>query len=322
LTPLERELANIIYFYPWLSRGTAWAGRFAVQHPVKTAALAQFAKQGKEQQLGALGPVPRWMQGYIATRFGVSNPAPLNTFATPAQIADYFMHPSGERARSIGEEFGTPAFGVLTTPPAQIPAELIRSTAPGQILRRLGVESEALLGKPTKTFPETGLKEALGPYIFGGPFPRKQAEEERRKQAIKEQPPLERVKSRHADYGKKIEQGIKETGLGKGLTPQLKRALKIRQARYENRVNAGADKPGTTREKFVADVEFLERQKVITPEQAERATDWARDEERDYLVERELRRLSDWYFDDLYGDALSDARQKLHEKGYDLPKLR
>ena len=106
LTPLEREVANIIYFYPWLSRGSAWAGRFVVQHPVKAAALGQVAKQGKEQQLGALGPVPDWMKGYIASRFGVSNPAPLNTFATPAQIADFVMNANATQARSIGEESG------------------------------------------------------------------------------------------------------------------------------------------------------------------------------------------------------------------------
>ena len=322
LTPLEREVANIIYFYPWLSRGSAWAGRFVVQHPVKTAALAQLAKQGKEQQLGALGPVPDWMKGYIASRFGVSNPAPLNTFATPAQIADFVMNANATQARSIGEEFGTPAFTLAQTPLKDWPKEALRSTAPGQFARRLGVESERFLGKPTKTYPETGLKEALGPYVFGGPFPRHQAAEERTKQTIKEQPPLERVKARHAEFGRKLEQGIRETKLGDGLTPQLEKALKIRSARYENRARVGADKPGTTREKFAADADFLLRQKQITAAQAKRAKAWAKAEKRDYLVERELRSLSDKYFDDLYGDALSDAREKLRDKGYDLPKLR
>lgn len=140
----------------------------------------------------------------------------------------------------------------------------------------------------------------------------------------------ERVQQRHDEYGEKILEGAVKTGLlpkGSSLTPQLKSALAVRSARYVNRAKLGAE---DTRSRFAADVKFLlERKAVntqtgerITPAKAKRAIEWAQNEQSDHLVERELRHLSDWYFDALYGDALADARQKIIERGYDLPRLR
>ena len=131
-------------------------------------------------------------------------------------------------------------------------------------------------------------------------------------------PKVTRVQTAHKDYGDLMAEGIRKTGLGKGLTPQLKKALDVRQARYENRQAEGAD---DIRERFEADVNFLADRDLIDDGQAAKAIKWVHGEKRDFNVEKEMRLLSDHYFDDLYGDALADAKEKLRDKGYDLPRL-
>lgn len=335
LTPAERELVEAIYFYPWTSRATAWSGRAVLNRPIKTAALAQGSKIGKEEQQGALGPLPSWLSGYISTRFGLSNPSPLNPFSTPAAIGRFALHPG--RDASFAEEFGTPLLELLSGNPASAAPwqRLAGSTGVGGIARRAGV-AEEIVGPPAKSFPPSDdprrrALDALAPFFLGGPYPRRADLGYLRDEGLKELPPEERVKSRHRDYGDLILEKARETGLlpkdADKLPPQLTRALRVREARYANRERLGA---ADSRSKFEADVRFLLERKAVssktgkplTAEQARKAIAWAKREPRDQLVEDELRRLTHWYFASLYGDALTDARAKLKEKGVDLPELR
>lgn len=138
--------------------------------------------------------------------------------------------------------------------------------------------------------------------------------------------PVERVKSKHEEWGDKFREGMQKTGLLKGdkLPQELEYAIGWRRARYQHRAKVGAD---DTRERFEADIDFIFKHQIphrdgwkMTKEQRDRSIAWVQHQERDRLVERELRRLSDWYFDGLYGDVIADTRQELFERGYDLPR--
>ena len=316
---LEREVSTGLYFYPWMTRGSAWAGRFTVNHPIKAAALAQTGRVGQAHQPAWMRNAPDWLHGYIASRFGLSNPGPLNTFQTPASIGQFATHPGGQQARSIGEEFGTPAAQLVTTKPSDWGTKLLlQGTAPGQIARRLGIA-----GKPTKSFPDTGVALAFGPFIFGGPFPRQPDKAELVKQGMAALPAAERIHARHEAYATQILDVVKQAGLlPKGTTrlpPQMRKALKLREARFVNRADAK-----TLREKFAADVGFLASRGKFSQATAKRAIDWADSvpERQDYLIRHEMADVLGPYFDAMYGEAIHDARVKVRDRGYDLPTLR
>jgi hypothetical protein len=193
MTPGEKNLVDIVYFYPWMTRATAWTGRAALNRPVKAAIAGQLGVTGQREQLGALGPIPQWLKGYIATKAGLVNVAPLFTPTTPAQIADYAamltgLEPNPHEA-SFAEQFGTPLLQALGGGRGGITAPLTQ-VAPTLMLQRLGIKKiptglgfSIPTGRGSVTFPERGLRAALGPFVFGGWYPRKPSRTQIRKQA-------------------------------------------------------------------------------------------------------------------------------------------
>lgn len=321
LTPREAQIAQFVYFYPWLSRGSMWAGRFVVEHPIKSALLAELARRGKEDTPEWLKNAPSWTQGYISSRFGLSNPAPLNTFATPAEIGRSL---TGDSAFS--EEFGAPVVTAATTKPSELPGELFgRGTAPGRMLRGFGVYGP-LTGKPPKAFPETGVGPAFGPFLIGGPFARQPdkayLQEAGAKERVDRLSPTERVKTRYQGYRSQTLELVKRAGLAprdaKALSPEMARAFDRRESRFRFRAERKAK---TLREGYEADVLWLASQGVGTKADAEREAKWARSQTRDSQIRRRRADIIDPIMDDLYLDAFADLREILDERGYDLPTM-
>jgi hypothetical protein len=88
---------------------------------------------------------------------------------------------------SFAEQFGTP---LLTATGGGNPYQVLTQVAPTLMLQRLGIKSIPIgggksipTGRSSVTFPERGLRAALGPYVFGGSFPRKADMAQIRKQA-------------------------------------------------------------------------------------------------------------------------------------------
>lgn len=198
LTPVESQtIRRLIYFYPWVSRGTVWALRTLVEHPGKTFTLAQLGQVGAEHAHRQLGPLPAWANQLglipVGARHGdlqaVLNPSSVNTYATAVQAGAAAV----DTAKAlIGIPHGKSASGILT--PAFTLAEqatgagdtggksgligLLESLPQYQLARRLGV-----VDHPSKTYPDTGVGPALGPYSAGGAYKRNINVEELRKQA-------------------------------------------------------------------------------------------------------------------------------------------
>lgn len=96
LLPIEKEvLRHIIFVYPWVSRSFVWSLRTAMEHPIKTAVLAEMGKI--VEQTNENDPffkyAPEWYKRTGYTPIGwdggnpiVVNPTTINTFATMGQL--------------------------------------------------------------------------------------------------------------------------------------------------------------------------------------------------------------------------------------------
>lgn len=338
LSPLEAEVAQFIYFYPWLSRGSMWAGRFVIQHPIKAALLAALAQQGQKNTPEWLKQAPSWTAGYLSSRFGLSNPAPVNTFATPVELAQTIAHP--RRESSFGQELGTPALEALSAPAGDVPGLLLGGgTAPGRIARGLGLEKIELgggvslpLGKPSKSFPPRGPVQAVAPFLVGGPFPRKPDKaallEAGKKEHAGQLDPIARVAANHKEWASKVFELAKKAGLEDGytqLSPATRAAIATRVARFQNRERFykehGISKP-EPRDRYEADIGFLLRRGKIDRATYNAGIRWADSSNRtNYGINKEIRGLSDRYFDAMYGDQLGEAVDAIRRRGYDVPGL-
>jgi hypothetical protein len=182
LSPIEKEAADYLYFYPWMSRATVWTGRTIANRPVKSAFLAAQGQQGKKMSGKELGLQPEWMKGYIKTPWGVVNPKSTFPTTTPGDILMQGRHvvrgslglDPGEAAgglASLATEFGTPAFEAAAGG-TSIP-KMVQSTLPLSTYVRAGSPLGKVPGTSVaKTFPKTGIKEAAGPVFLGGWAPR------------------------------------------------------------------------------------------------------------------------------------------------------
>jgi len=133
----------------------------------------------------------------------------------------------------------------------------------------------------------------------------------------------ERVRKRHEDYASKVLDVVKKAGLApkgaKELTPQMQQAINLRRERFEFRAKRAAD---DIRSKYEADALFLASKGIGTKAQAEAEARWAKEEKRDWVVRHRASDIFSPYFDQMYGDALSELRQLVRARGYDLPTLR
>jgi hypothetical protein len=197
LSQAERNFARqIIFIYPWVKGSTKYAGHFLRDHPVQAAALSQLGKQGQAINEAQLGPTPSYYQGMFKLGGGVVNPASLNPFSTPAELARTgAAYATGNFAAQTGASSLAPTFSMLTqllsrhdelgrpikgniaaqlrqvgiegTPQAALirAAAAGRKDALGEIARRVAGSRQA-----TKAFPETA--DPYWRFLFGGLYPR------------------------------------------------------------------------------------------------------------------------------------------------------
>jgi hypothetical protein len=85
MTPAEQEAARLVFVYPWLTRGSAWAVHATLEHPAKVATLANLGEATHKDLLGGLS-FPSWLEGVIPLHIGgktfLINPSSINTYAT------------------------------------------------------------------------------------------------------------------------------------------------------------------------------------------------------------------------------------------------
>lgn len=134
LTEFEKNtLRHFIFVYPWVSRATVWSLRSVMEHPAKTAVLAQLGQQEADSD-PLFSKVPEWFKstGYVAVGHNadgtpkVINPSSVNTFSTLGDITnlvgaglgptkytalDNLLGPAasiGEHAVTGRDDFGNP----------------------------------------------------------------------------------------------------------------------------------------------------------------------------------------------------------------------
>jgi hypothetical protein len=189
LTPFERdEVRRLIYFYPWVSRGTIWSLRTLVEHPYKSFTLFELGQIGAENAHKALGQhQPTWVEelgliplGAKGDRTKVINPSSVWTPTTAVQT---FGAGVDTAKALIGLPHTRAGWGDLATPAAELLTQsatryeggptktgllgLIESIPYYQAGRRLG-----MYGSESKTYPERGPGPAFGPLGAGGFYPR------------------------------------------------------------------------------------------------------------------------------------------------------
>jgi hypothetical protein len=202
LTPFERdEVRRLIYFYPWVSRGTIWALRTMVEHPYKTFTLFELGQIGAENAHKQFGKnLPSWVEelglipiGHSGDRTKVLNPSSVWTPTTAVQAFNAGI----DTAEAIlGLPHSRAGWGDLATPAAELLTQsgtryeggptstglkgLMESIPYYQAGRRGG-----LYGRGSQTYPERGVGPALGPLGAGGFYPRELSRYALHTQAVK-----------------------------------------------------------------------------------------------------------------------------------------
>jgi len=291
--PREKSLTSVIYFYPWLKGATRWTGQAIAQHPIKTAGAAAIAQEGKRENIRMFGPTPKWAAGFIPVAGGsrAINPASAWTPTTVAQYGDFGTDyaknlmsglgvPGGQRSssgRTPFEEFGVPLLQVLgSSDPGQSLSRQARTLGP------LGVASRAFGWHSPKTYSGRGIGEAVGPFMFGGFYPRQVDKNQFHDQAARDLAPPERLKLKSQNVHTVLQQAIQEKTLGpdtkylKEAMPIIKKELNLNRKRYTFRAEHGAVGTGKSKEKFIADVQFLVSQGKGTSKDAKEAIEWAK----------------------------------------------
>lgn len=109
LTPIEKNyIRHWVYVYPWVSRSAVWSIRAILDHPMKTALLAQLGKQDIQND-PLNGRVVEWVKraGYVPLGWDhhgnpkVVNPSSVNTFST---IGDFLAL---TRAATEGDKYAS-----------------------------------------------------------------------------------------------------------------------------------------------------------------------------------------------------------------------
>lgn len=310
LTPAEQQtIRRLIYFYPWVSRGSLWALRAEAEHPVKGVLLAQSGRPVEAQAKKILGAVPSWLEGAIPAgpqrggKVPVRNFSSLNTYQTAQQTADALIQ-TGAALGNLPHRPGSKGIGELLTPAAQLLASstgggtshggimgALEGTAPYQLARRLGK-----VGKPSKTYPDTGLGPAFGPFTAGGLYPRNVSVQAVHKDAYAEMRPAQRVAAQTRDLHQTlIVEGRRNKFLkpDEKLPPELERALRLNQQRATAIAKAHAR---TSRDRYHVDIELLVKMGAMDPADSNLAFKWA-NHATDAQIRSERAKITKGYFD-------------------------
>jgi hypothetical protein len=168
LLPVEKNyLRHLIFVYPWVSRSAVWSLRAIMEHPAKTALLAEFGKQELEND-PLLDKAPDWFKriGYIPVGWNhdgtpkVVNPTSVNTFSTLEEFL------SIGKGATVGDKYATASD--LFGPAAQYfaHATLGRDEYGNQYpdSQWLGAAREVLGGLPQLTHLKKRTNEPVKPF--------------------------------------------------------------------------------------------------------------------------------------------------------------
>lgn len=294
MTPLERNtLRHIVYFYPWISRGSIWALRSAVEHPAKTWTLAQLAQIGERDQHKAFGKLPAWARSIGLIPIGAAHKGIIDTVNpssvwTPTTLAQAGQTAVDTAKGIIGLKSG--GLSQAATPIASVFANLIApDTTSGayggligqieqspipQALRRAGV-----FGSPAKTYPDIGVGSAVGPFTGGGLVPRATSLPALHKQAAKELPKDERAYQRVYQQRTQLAADAVHYGLlkkGQRFPAPIRNAFNLKAERAKALSGLKHADPQYQHKAFDVELRLLARHKIITPAQARQASKaWA-----------------------------------------------
>jgi hypothetical protein len=243
----------VLFIYPWLKGSSVYAAQFLRDHPIQAATFAAMGRQGNEQALKDLGPLPAWAKGSfkVGEHGGmpfIVNPNAVSPFSTQAQIlaaASGGFH-GVERSENIGE---------MTSPVLQsaIEAAFGRDLFSGtelkhgyaeNFVRQLGkglpqvslVRRELEAGDPAtqdKTYPY-GYLSGAGQYLLGSASPRPANLQKLNDQAAGSLNPAKRLHQRLATQQKDVMAGL-QTHAPATLVenPQLKQRIASAYTRKE-----------------------------------------------------------------------------------------
>lgn len=342
LTPLEKNtIRRIIYFEPWVTRGTLWALRAIVENPAKAYTMEELGKIGAENAHKAFGDQPQWAKilglipvgkphGVAGDLQGVLNPSSINTPSTAVQLGEAIAHPLN---KDVGlSNLITPAYGTGIslfgsgagdTKPQGVFKDLhgwlgplgsiLESLPPVQAVRRSGV-APGFAGGPSKTYPGEGVGDALGPYVAGGLYKRDISLSAMHAQAEKQKPvdvrAADRVQHEQSTLLSEARR-VKLLNPGEQLPPDVVKAYTIDEQRKVAYAKLGAN--ATQQQRLEADVELGVKLGVIT---AAEASEWvAKGKANPGDVAKARRWINDHRFG---GKLLTQARTAVRKHGGDL----
>jgi uncharacterized protein YfiM (DUF2279 family) len=259
LAPTEANvIRRLIYFSPWLKVAARWTGHQLTEHPIQSAIYAQNGRVEAAHVRKLLGLLPEWayLSGLIPLGHGKTvNPSSVNTPTSVVQAAAdlYGMTRAGiglkqkgsaglaDLLTPAGEAFATAAGQSSDTGQPTGLLGLLESLPQAQAARRGGV-----WGKPSKTYPETGVGPAVGPLTAGGLYPRetskaalqKQAEKEGKLSTVEQSYLNVMEKAHHAGLSHVPHEVMREAGMDMELKRQLAKVPK-KNGRMDYIVAAG-----------------------------------------------------------------------------------
>jgi hypothetical protein len=269
LNPLERDvLRHVVYFYPWVSRASAWAVRTLVEHPHKTFALGQLARIQQANQDREFGKLPKSLaqRGYMPFKiFGKTymiGTASINPLQTVSDTGRQLVSPFDPSQPQLSES-ASPALSFaldeLTGRDSQghalkggrlkagILDTVVSGTPQGQALQKglFGKRVARALGKRTDyshmpesqhpSFPGSGPIPAIGGLTIGSIFPRETdmdaVHAKQHEEALAALPPVDRARARSEDRVHGLVEVARQAGLAPEQSPELQRAFRVAVAR-------------------------------------------------------------------------------------------
>jgi len=345
MTPLEKNtIRRAIYYWPWMSRATIWSLRMLVENPGKSFTLAQLAQVGAENAHLKIGKMPAWAEQLGLIPAGkakgglipVLNPSSINTPGTAAQLGEAAI---GTVKAAIGLPQGASGLGDVVTPAVSALTGLAGAggsgygTAGSTGLKAImestpfygAARRAGIVGKPSKTYPDTGVGAALGPYTAGGLYPRNISQSALAAAAAKEanagMSTAERINQTAAKTAAGLLDGAKQhwpeiLNAGK-LPPEWADAIRLRTQRYAGYEKAGitSGAPDYQRKAYIADVRLLSQLGKLSPAEVADGVKWAQTATEDRLRIQRMR-LGHTLF---RGSVLSYAKKQLNARGAALP---
>lgn len=205
LSPIEKnQIRRALYFYPWTKVAVKWTGHTLGEHPIKSAALTANSRAESEHAKKVLGVLPAWARQTGLVPVGKAHgglvntvsPSSINTPSTLVQtgtaaanavrgIAGMKQNPGGglkDLLTPAFESFVSGAGGQAPTPGHHTGLlGSLENTPIPSALRRAGI-----YGKPSKTFPGTGVEPAVAPLFGGGLVPKETSLTALHKSGLKE----------------------------------------------------------------------------------------------------------------------------------------